>query len=861
MNSEKFTFATMKPAFWFGGALVGTVLLILAGQAAAQEEEGGGRSSASVLMEEVTITARKREERLLDQPSSIAAITADAMQVQGIYNINDASRYVPNVTLATAERANNTRVVIRGIGGGFPDPVFVFGSGMYIDGHYIPTSLGGYMSTVDIERIELLRGPQGTLFGKNVTGGAVNIISTKPHDQFDSSIKVRMGEDGEQSIRGMVNVPISDKVFGRFSVVEEEFDGYYYNRNLNRDVGGSDTQGWRAAFRFVPNENWTIDATIGRAKKRDDQAGQCIGQGPLGDAPQWGGGTGNLERRLYTGAAQDFFDICAADMAAGDFVNSSDKFTFSAVDEENLNLAVEWQSLGPVIGLEEMTIKAKYSDRKMEYKYLADRDYTSMPIDTIGTLGPLGQHNESTGFEIVMEATVNDQLRFTLGANLFEEDARNGDNGCYELFVANPDAALEVGGITVTCTPQAGLLFELVPDNPTGTGLWPDGPRLNPNGPAPFLGEVTVHNESTGIFGHVTYDFNDDWTLDFGIRWTEDDREFNNIEFAILDCDISIDPNNLCQVTLDLNWATVIDGGFFNRAEDTFTAVTPMVSLTRNLEGGDTLHSGMVYALYSEGFLTGGFNSEINSNLPDTAPFLSYDPEKVQNYELGFKGQFMDGNVQLMADIFYMDYTDQQRQLEINNSLFLFGNDDPIQLFQNVASSSIVGLELEFRASLWEGGFVSADLGYLVNEYDEYEYQDPTDPTSIVDLSDVLIADFTPDWTLNLAVEHEFRLGNGATIAARTSMYWQSEFEWAALTDGWPENGPDSSCMQDAYTKFDGRVTYRPANGDWQLAAFGGNLTDERIIESCVTTRSVWIQRLERPRWFGLEFTMHFSGI
>ena len=87
------------------------------------------------------------------------------MEAAGILSIEDASDFVPNVTLTTSDRANNTRIVIRGIGGGHPDPVFVFGSGMYIDGHYIPNSLGGYMSTMDIERIELLRGPQGTLFG------------------------------------------------------------------------------------------------------------------------------------------------------------------------------------------------------------------------------------------------------------------------------------------------------------------------------------------------------------------------------------------------------------------------------------------------------------------------------------------------------------------------------------------------------------------------------------------------------------------------------------------------------------------------------------------------------------------------
>ncbi len=220
----------------------------------------------------------------------------------------------------------------------------------------------------------------------------------------------------------------------------------------------------------------------------------------------------------------------------------------------------------------------------------------------------------------------------------------------------------------------------------------------------------------------------------------------------------------------------------------------------------------------------------------------------------------MDGNVQIMADVFYMDYKNQQRVMVVDNPDFLFGLDDTLQITQNVASSAITGLEFELRAAFWDGGFVSADLGYLNNEYDKYEYQDPADPDSIVDLSNVAIHDYTPEWTLNLAVEHEFQLGSGGPLTPRVSMYWQTEYEFAATTGDWPDDAPKSSCNTGSYSKFDGRVTYRPADGDWQVAAFGGNLTDERILEYCDTSRSVWRTRLERPRWFGLEFSAHFGN-
>jgi len=779
------------------------------------------------------------------------------MQVQGIYKIDDAAQYVPNVALVTAERANNTRVVIRGIGGGFPDPVFVFGSGMYIDGHYIPSSLGGYMSTVDVERIELLRGPQGTLFGKNVIGGLVNIISTKPHDEFDASITAHLGEDGDQSVRAMINVPFSDTFFGRFSAASETFDGYYHNRYLNIDSGGTDNKSGRAAFRWVPNEHWTMDASAARSRKRDDnQGGQCLGD-PNGDAPKWGGGAGNVERRLYTGALADLKAICAADHAAGDFVNSSDKHTFSDVDEDIVMLAAAWDSKGAIGPLQNLTITARGSYRNMEYRYLADRDYIYWPLDGIGTLGEHGQSNETYGYELLFEADASDKLKFTLGANYFSEVGLNGHNVCYPMFVNSP-AATDPNQ-SITC-PNIGLFFELVPDNYNGTGLWPDGPRKNAGGPGPFLSEVSVWNKSFGVFGHVTYDFTPHWTLDLGGRYTSDDREFHNMEFAVEGCDLTYNPGGLCNFTAPLNLGIIADSGFYNHAAKTFKKFTPMASITRNLEPGGALSQGMFYLLYSEGFLTGGFNTELNSNLPGTAPLLTYDPEEVKNYELGFKGQFLDNKVQLMADVFYMDYKNQQKQITLANPDGKYGADDPVQLVQNIASSKIYGLELEFRASLWEGGFISADVGYLKNEYDTYSFPDPENPGQIKDLSNLLIDDFTPDWTVNLSLEQAFTLSNGATITPRVNMYWQTGYEWATNTGAWYKGMPHSTCYQDPYAKFDGRITFTPAQGDWHIAVYGGNLTDQRILDWCSATRNVWTTRLQRPRNFGVEFSMHFGN-
>jgi len=228
------------------------------------------------VLEEIVVTARRREENLQDLPMSAAALTAEALAAEGIYDIEQVGEFVPNLTLKTGDRNNHTRVIIRGIGGGHGDPTFPFGTGMYIDGHYIPNSVGGFMSTLDIERVEVLRGPQGTLFGKNTTGGAVNIISTKPGPEFESSVTARLGEFGQQDLRGMANFPIGENVFARISAASEQLDGYYYNRNLQLDSNWIDHSAVRGALRFSPGEHWTIDTSLSMSEYRDGESGgQC----------------------------------------------------------------------------------------------------------------------------------------------------------------------------------------------------------------------------------------------------------------------------------------------------------------------------------------------------------------------------------------------------------------------------------------------------------------------------------------------------------------------------------------------------------------------------------------------------------
>jgi len=856
-------------------ALLTGMVLLPAGQAVAQSA-----SAQAMLMEEIVVTARRREESLQDLPLSIAAISADAMEAQGIYTIENVSDFVPNVTLTTSLRENNTRVIIRGIGGGHPDPVFVWGSGMYVDGHYIPQSLGGYMSTMDIDRVEVLRGPQGTLFGKNVTGGAVVIVTAKPGPEFDSSVTLRMADDGQQDLRGMINFPISDNLFARIGVASEQFDGYYYNRNLNIDTGGTDTQALNAALRYTPTDNWTLDFTVNTQKLRHDNKGvQCNNFD--GSASAWGSRgpdhpsgprPPHLDRFYYDGMTLDHQAACNSDAAAGTYITSSDKVTFSNVDAKAAFFTAQWNSDGPVGGLDDLNFKAIASYRGTNYHYLQDRDGMFYDIDNVGTAvwsnsagGNVGQDNWTRGWELLIEAQANDRLEFTVGVNSFHELAKNGDGACRRRF--NESGFGEVGPAIPFEPPQPA------PGNAITDGVNCDDVisglmfEIAPSSFIPFINSARVENESFGVFANLTYALNDNWDLDIGARMTEDDREFWNLEAPVSGCETD-DPSlrslgsqpdaesGICTFSWDVTFESAIYDGFYNEAQGSFDEVTPMVSLTRNLAGGDTIDSGMVYFLYSEGFLTGGFNTEVNSNLPAVASLLTYNPEYVKNYEVGFKGTLLDGRVRLMADIFFMDYTDKQDSIDLNNQDGSFGPDEDLNVTQNVSEVDISGIEVELRTSPWEGGFLSVDLGILDNEYGSYAYPDPTDPAFIIDQTNTTIQDITADWTLNVGVEHQFQLDNGGTITPRLNIYTQDGYDYNASS----RDAPPSPCYQDGYTKVGARVTYVPPAGNWRASLFGNNITDEKILLDCGDSRGVYRYVHQRPAYWGLEFTMDWGA-
>lgn len=739
----------------------------------------------------------------------------------------------------------------------------------------------------------------------------------------------------------MVNTPITDNLFFRGSVSSEQTDGYYDNIFLGTNVDYRDAQNFRGSLRWLANENWTIDATYAHSRERNGQMGrQCavrpdssirdnmLANGvdpadlagitfydddPATSYPDgvsaWGGSSaanpgGHIDRlgpittngQVITTdgntSVLTMWDWCNTQVAAGDYVQASEKDGFADADSDSVFFSADWSSEGPVGGLDNLEIRTNASWRFTTFNWILDRDYTPLPVDTLGHVEEGDGSNLTTrNLEVIFDMEVNERMNVLFGVYLFEEQSRTGDGNCwpkwqqmYETYDGQRAPGIGEDGIPGNDDDNLIFVGDRRPGDPGGLGInvfGPDTPcgqgsgggghgglifeflpdRENPGGPGNAYQNVNLYNDSTAVFAHMTYALNDNWDLELGARWTEDEREFNIMEFEAGDtCNFL--GQGICQPTPVLNYANVVEEGFFNGVTETFDEITPMVSLTRNLAGGDRLESGMIYFLYSEGFLTGSFNDELNIFLtPELIPLVTYQPEHVTNYEVGFKGTFADGRVRLNADLFFMDYEDKQEGIELDNQDGRFGPDPSIELTQNAGQVDIYGIELELRASPWDGGFVTVDASYLENEYNQFLVDDVENPGQQLDLSNRHIADRTPDWTLNVSVGHTFTLGNGATLTPTIGVYAQGGYEWLAQTATVPLlSDPHSYCYQDSYAKWRTRLTYQPASAAWEASLYGTNITDERYFEECEWARTgVYDYRYGAPDAWGLEFVARWG--
>ncbi|OWQ96384.1 TonB-dependent receptor [Sphingopyxis witflariensis] len=719
--------------------LAGSTLGAMAGanSAAAQDVLPDGASTAQV--EEIVVTARRREESLQDVPISVTAFTADALDLKGAPDITALQRSTPNLTLQVSRGTNSTLTAfIRGIGQ--QDPLWGFepGVGLYVDDIYIARPQGAVLDIFDIERIEVLRGPQGTLYGRNTIGGAVKYVTKRLGHDFSGKVRGEVGSYNEYNLTGSVALPVSDAISVGAAFAWYNRDGYGKNYFTGADTNNKNVIAGRLSVEIAPSDDIFIRLAADRTEDRSN------------------GNHGHRELRepnSNTAVLPGRYDTLAG---VGDQ---------SKVVTQGLSLTGEW-SVSDVITLKSITA---YRDGYSSGDGI-DFDGTPQPFLDIASSGKVYQDRQfSQEFQAQIET---DRLQGVLGVYYLDAKA----SGAFDTILGR------------------GLIPEglLVPRPSAGTALTQ-------------LTSGSVDTESFAIFGDMNYDLTERLKLSLGARWTRDKKDgtvfkanyFGTLGSPLLKPYVPAlpPPFNVPQILTDYSNSR------------TFEEFTPRVSLT--YAASDDVN---IYAAYGRGFKSGGFDMRGDATAtPATKD--GYDAEIVDSYELGFKGDFLDGQFRMNAAVFYTDYAGQQVTTQVPKVTPPPG---VVSFVDNVGSSRIWGAELEAQAVLSRDFSANFSFGYINAKFNEFIVFDLATGQN-VDVANLRRFQNTPKFTGSVSLNWQADF-MGGRMAVLPSISFRSDTHLFEI--------PIPSIDQDGYALVDLSVTWTSPDEHWRLGVHGRNLFD-----------------------------------
>jgi len=792
-------------------------------------------SERSAVLEEVVVTARKIEESSQEVPVAITALSEQVLQRSTIRDMSDLNGYAPNVLIdQDGSRSNGANINIRGISptrsddNSFDAPVAVM-----IDGIYLGSLAGQVLENFDLERVEILRGPQGTLFGKNTVGGVVNVIRSRPTGETGFRVKATLGDNSQRELRLVANMPVIEdtlalKVFAT-SMLD---DGYMVNTTTSNRIPRKDYRNFGATFLFEPNDRFEALLTVERF---DDQSQLNAYQTNMNFEPGVASAPADdREVNLALGSLNCLiFQACRSSLeipetAEMDTENDADlgitAYTLNLAYDVNENLALKLTS-----GIRDMS----------EYR-IYDFDGSAAPFITIERFNEF----EQSSHELRLEGQY-DKFSFVAGAYLwdseFEQDWITGASFWNVLFggyIAAPD----VGDVLIEVAPEFFL-----PLGPAGSsGLeacidasWLFAPTVCDPGltdadvqaftagaPITQILYETQETKSKALYFQGEYDVTDQLAVTLGVRWTEEEKHFIAGQAYLSTVERQRLRNFPSYADLTKKW----------------TEVSPKLGLSYKVND-----DALLYLSYSEGFHSGGFFG-VNQNIRDFERD-QYDPEYAKSTELGFKSLWLDNRLRFNLALFNNDFEDKQEA---------FIKLDPdtqtvATVFENAARVIYRGLEVELELAATENLTLFANYGYLDAEYDEFNIDvTPGDNVDNVVDATYLEPRNAPDNTLGIGFTGNWEFAGGE-LEVFTKFSTRGDFQTNVLN---LESGRLSGGATD---DLSASITYSLDN--FSITFFGKNLTDERfevpvVLGGSNTTNPLFIPgSVNRPRSWGVDVT------
>jgi iron complex outermembrane recepter protein len=720
-------------------------------------------TAQEVALEEITVTARKREENLQNVGLSVTALSQTEVERTFARDIKDLAFISPNLIIDDTSQGpgGNAALYIRGVGVADVEKNFEPAVGVTIDGLFIGANSGAILRSIDLASVEVLRGPQGTLFGRNTIGGMINVERSKPTGELGGKFRAGFGDYNTIWADGVMNFGLTDSFAVKLSAAKhDQQEGYFTNINTGDDEGFVDYTSFGINLLWNASEAVELEYTYQNEETEQDTP-------PLVNMAQPGtvfcDAFGLCAQSVRTPSSGDryrvgrqIFEPTTASLSpapngvvtspVSSLIPNRDPSTF---DAETHILEGRWEVND--------SMRVNYIYGTFETEETIVSNWTAEPVMLFGTDRPAEYEQQS--HELRLTYDTGDKLNFVVGAYRWESS--------YDIRL------------------RSWITF-VVP------GVVLDIPQT-----------TRQETDSTAFFFEGDYRFNDRWTLNVGGRHTKDEK------------------------------LTRQRGNLVADANADWSEFTPKASV--RYQAND---DAMLYLTYSKGYRSGGFNGRVDEVLSATQP---YDPEFVDNYELGFKTEWMNRRLRLNGAVFFMDYTDKQEEIGLRST---GATGQRISVF-NAATATMKGVELELQAQATENLSLRANVGYLDSKYDEFRYDNGF---GIVDDSGLEFRR-APELTGGLDVTYEWPIGAGNAWIRGAYRYIGEHFIEQS-------NRPELS--NDVQHLLDMSVNYQV--NSITLSLFGRNLTGEDGWAHGLNVSGLWAYASARaPRTWGAEFSYRFG--
>ena len=801
------------------GALMG-----VAGTATAQQ------------LEEIIVTAERRELNLQDTPISVMSFAGEALELRGVDDMFDLATIAPNLDIKGARGTGNTSPIfqIRGIssGGGATGERSV---GFYLDNVFMPRTTGPVMRVLDVERIEVLRGPQGTLFGRNSTGGAIRVFSRQAESERSGYVRMTLGEFNHQDVQGMINVPLSDNVFLRAQGASLEQDGYL--RRGPQELGGNDDTIARLQLTVEPSDN--VSLRFGAMHSDSKSEGSptdmtFFNMAPIcpldpnnpfyclqGNYADWvsdfleASGQERLRQNDARLVADDFTmpDWCFLDDANPDWDDLCRQWNNSKYTQVDAN--IEWQ-ISERLSLLSTTGISEFSSRGVSDWQLLGMEFRPSAVDS-----------EVFYQELQFNFGLADgKVDLIAGVNYFNEDSGSPRESLINAigssnYANNPDGGFANGNLW-GCNDSLGVSCTL----PVR--------RLRRTGDSSTTQESTAY----GLFANSTIHFTDRINLTLGVRESHDEKSLSNELFA------------------SDNFIPQFGGSTVVNAEDDWSATDYRGTLDFQITD-----DFMLYVTSSRAFRSGTFSipgpiavCAVVVTPPTPCPSVAFHrrpqpggvpPETLLNDELGFRSEWLDGRLRFNATYYEMEYTDRQGAQAVADSSTPTGF--RIDLV-NQGDVDLWGSEVEAMFAVTDRFTVEGATGRANYEMANpcgnngpYLFPPPMDREHSLSGRYELprpTGNFT--FTLNYTKTGPMQTHPGGFTPEELASITCFATPQAAV---FPSTFIDSRYEVPSYNLANLSVRYSPNDGKWTATFFANNLTDEVYANNAQSFgRGFWTQ-------------------